>query len=199
MKSLTLMFLCLFTHGAVMACANRIPLRDLSGLRADIRAVEEKFIMQINQAVDWIFQGESVKAIKLLQAIEQERPGRYETATNLGAAYELNGQLAEALHWIRRGIELNPEAHDGTEWLHYEILHAKDQVAANANWLQTHSVIDPATQDLDKTIKALQYQLAERSQLVKPPNDIVADLYYLLGLLQHRNDNAFLRDEAFKN
>ena len=191
--------LLLLIHSSAWACINKVYPKDLAGMRAEHQAAEKQFMTDINQAVDLIIQGELIQAIEQLHAVEKALPGRYETAANLGTAYELRGQIAEAMHWIKRGIEINPNAHDGTEWLHYAILRAKDEVAKDATWLTKHSVIEADYKDQDRAIKALNYQLAERTQLVKPPNDIVADLYYLLGLMYDRNGNDFLRDKAFRD
>jgi tetratricopeptide (TPR) repeat protein len=59
--------------------------------------------------------GETEKAIEILKSIESERPNEYNTAANLGTAFELHGDLASALDWIKIGIERNRQAHRGTE------------------------------------------------------------------------------------
>jgi tetratricopeptide (TPR) repeat protein len=69
--------------------------------------------------------GEVAEALRILQTIERTNPGLYATATNLGTAYELAGDNARALQWIREGIRRNPDSHGGTEWLHAAILIAK--------------------------------------------------------------------------
>jgi hypothetical protein len=68
---------------------------------------------------------EASEAVVLLEQIEEEKPGLYVTAANLGTAYELSGDDEKALEWIRKGIERNPNAHERSEWLHVRILEAK--------------------------------------------------------------------------
>ncbi len=65
------------------------------------------------------------EAVKFLEASEKKRPGRYQTAANLGTAYELTGNLVQARRWIKEGIARDPSSHEGTEWLHLRILDAR--------------------------------------------------------------------------
>jgi tetratricopeptide (TPR) repeat protein len=64
-------------------------------------------------------------AVRLLQFLERKYPGHYETAANIGTAYELMGRNEDALKWILEGVKRNPDDHHGTEWLHAYILKAK--------------------------------------------------------------------------
>jgi tetratricopeptide (TPR) repeat protein len=88
--------------------------------------------------------GEAKEAVKLLEEIEAEKPGLYFTAANLGTAYELSGDNQKALEWIREGIKRNPDAHEGTEWLHVLILQYKMAIDEDAKWPETHTIFgDP--------------------------------------------------------
>jgi hypothetical protein len=142
--------------------------------------------------------GEAAESVRLLQEIEEEKPGLYKTASNLGTAFELVGENRKALEWIRRGIERDAKAHDGTEWLHVRILEAKLALAGNPGWLDSNSVLGPrhdqsiyrsATGNRGEALAAEQvktalvYQLHERLQFVQPPDAIVGDLYFALGKL----------------
>lgn len=129
------------------------------------------------------------EAIVLLEEVEREKPGLYFTAANLGTAYELAGDDRKALEWIRKGIELNPAAHLGTEWLHVRILEAKLALAKDSTWLQTDSVAGIVGDEdnikisalgnrgealsREEVKKALIYQLHERLQFVPAPNLLV--------------------------
>lgn len=128
------------------------------------------------------------EAITFLEGIEKQHPGRYETAVNLGTAYELAGDNQRALQWIREGMRRNPRAHSGTEWIHARILEAKLAIARDPHWLETHSVLG---RDFGTTVvphkppgsmsalaNAIEYQLRERMEFVKPPDAIVADLMF---------------------
>lgn len=140
--------------------------------------------------------GETEKAIEILKSIESERPNEYNTAANLGTAFELHGDLANALNWIKIGIERNPKAHEGTEWLHVKILEAEIALERDPDWLASHSVLGldfgyrakPNTPRIqltgntgqqltkDNVLSALRFQLKERVGLVPPSNAVVADL-----------------------
>lgn len=148
-----------------------------------------------------IFLGETKQAIEILLQIEKEHPGLYMTASNLGTAYELNGDLENAITWIKEGIVRNEHSHYGTEWLHVKILEAKQNLAEDPDWLASHSVLGadfgigdvpvaPSTPitdydgeplKLENVHYALQHQLRERLQFVNAPNPIVADLLFDLG------------------
>jgi tetratricopeptide (TPR) repeat protein len=138
--------------------------------------------------------GRPREAIRLLHALDKRYPGRYPTATNLGTAYELSGDDAKGLHWIREGIRRNPESHDGSEWLHARILEAK--LAGTANQGESLLGLDfgkalipkpparlPSGND-GKPVDAgalswhLYVQLAERTQFVPPADPVVARLFF---------------------
>jgi len=157
----------------------------------------DDFKARSDRAAFLIYTGEPKAAITILEAIEKEKPGEYIVAANLGTAYELAGDDAQARRWIERSIELNPESHYGTEWLHVLILNAKLARKADPGWLQHRSVLGidfgdadlpanpPPTKDKQRTLdsvrSALEYQLHERLYFAKPPDPIVADLLFDLG------------------
>ena len=149
-----------------------------------------------DQAATMVHEGKYAQAIEIFEAIEKEHPGEYVIAANLGTAYELSGNNEKALQWISEGIKRDPKSHFGTEWLHVKILEAKLALAKDPDWLKSHSVLGlnfenearpktpwqfPEGQDLKSTQKALEYQLHERLEFVKPPDPIVADLLGDLG------------------
>jgi tetratricopeptide (TPR) repeat protein len=142
--------------------------------------------------------GEIKPALAILVKIEQERPGLYATATNLGTGYELAGKNEHALSWIRSGIRRNPNSHEGTEWLHVAVLQAKLALANDPRWLHSHSVLGldfgsaalprmparfPPTNtgtrgDAVSTRSAIHRQLYERIQFVAARDPIVGDLLF---------------------
>ena len=152
-------------------------------------------------AVALIHLGRVDEAIEIFKQIEAEQPGLYQSAANLGTAFELRGDLQSALDWIKLGIVRNPQAHDGTEWLHVMILEAKISLASDPHWLKTHSVLGldfnrdiKPTLQVDKIVdsenrsyslllirRALDFQLAERVPLTPSPNAVVGSLLEDLG------------------
>lgn len=149
-----------------------------------------------NYAATLVYKGEYAKAVEIFEELEKSHPGEYIIAANLGTAYELSGDNEKALKWISEGIHRNPKSHYGTEWLHIKILEAKIELAKDPNWLKTHSVLGlnfenearpkmpwqwPEGQDVKSTQEALEYQLHERLEFVKPPDPIVGELLGDLG------------------
>lgn len=149
-------------------------------------------------AVQAILSGEVAAAITQLQKIEQESPGKYSTAANLGTAYELAGDNRNALKWIQEGIRRNAGAHDGTEWLHVLILETKLRLEAAPDFLKSHRIIPlpnkftgktkidigGAERSINEIMWAIGHQLSERVIFVKAPDPIVADLLFTLGLCE---------------
>jgi len=138
--------------------------------------------------------GKLPEAVKLLQFMEQRYPGHYQTASNIGTAYELMGRNEDALKWISEGMKRNPEDHYGTEWLHAQILKAKlRQIQAPA---PGRSILNldfgneampkrPAALPIGNKGKqasifdvgiALRYQLVERIKFVAAPDPMVAGM-----------------------
>src|SRR6185437_11772073 len=103
---------------------NRDLERDGAEMEAALRG-STNFNDRSDYSIALMYLGRSKEAVELLQALENERPGEYFIAANLGTAYELTGNNEEAARWIAEGIRRNPESHEGTEWLHLKILEAK--------------------------------------------------------------------------
>jgi tetratricopeptide (TPR) repeat protein len=77
------------------------------------------------------YAGRYAEAMKIFQAIEKKTPNKYQTAANIGTTYELLGKLDSALFWIKRGLQINPDSHGGSEWIHVKIL--EHEIAANGD------------------------------------------------------------------
>jgi hypothetical protein len=152
-------------------------------------------------AVALIRLGRPAEAIPGLLALEKERPGAYATAANLGTAYELADDLPEAARWIAEGIRRNPASHDGTEWLHLAILRAKMALRRDAGWLARHTVLEnTGARAPAEIVRAIEYQLAERLQFVKPADAVVCDLFFQAARLasgaEAETKRAFFLREA---
>jgi tetratricopeptide (TPR) repeat protein len=159
--------------------------------RAKLAWADETIEQQNDYAVTLIHLGDLDEAIAILQKIERKKPGLYHTATNLGTAYELAGDNARAVQWIREGIRRNPDSHRGSEWLHVAILEAKRAK-------KTHSILgldfgtavvpklparypsgnDGKPLDAARTSESLQAQLHERLAFVAAPDALVGDLLF---------------------
>jgi tetratricopeptide (TPR) repeat protein len=130
------------------------------------------------------------EAVELYRRIEKIEPGRYSTASNMGTAYELLGQNDSALKWIRRSVEIDPESHRHSEWIHVKILEAKigGERYYNSRFLlntdfghDTMPAMKLTYVELGKLSNELYYQLDERISFVKPKDKIVAQLLFDLG------------------
>jgi tetratricopeptide (TPR) repeat protein len=130
------------------------------------------------------------ETIKLYLEIEKLEPNRYSTAANIGTAYELLGQNDKALQWIKKSVEIDPNSHKNSEWIHVKILEAKIK---GEEFYTTRFLLnkDFGTELLPKTIltkselkelsDALYYQLNERVSFIEPKEKIVAQLLFDLG------------------
>ena len=164
--------------------------KDGVAMEAELRSATN-FNDRSDYSIALMYLGRSQEAVALLQKLEKEQPGKYFVAANLGTAYELAGDNENAAHWIAEGIRRNPESHEGTEWLHLKILEAKIARQSDPDYFKKHSVLDivpePMTPDtvLGKeqlhpaaVEEAIQHQLSERMQFVKPPDPAVAGLLF---------------------
>ncbi len=75
-----------------------------------------------NLAGAYIRLGKSKEAASLLEPVIKLFPNDYAMHANLGTAYHLLQNYAEAEREIRRGLELNPQAHFGLERYHLALL-----------------------------------------------------------------------------
>jgi tetratricopeptide (TPR) repeat protein len=175
---------------ALQYALNRNLAEDGEKMEAGLRN-STNFNDRSDYSIALMYLGRDKEAVELLEKLEKENPGQYFIAANLGTAYELTGNNEEAARWIAEGIRRNLESHEGTEWLHVRILEAKIAQQKDPDYFKKHSVLDitPAamTEDTllgkeklhpDNMIEAIQHQLSERMQFVKPPNPAVASLLF---------------------
>lgn len=141
-----------------------------------------------------IIQGKYKEAIELYKKIEKAEPNRYSTASNIGTAYELIGNNAEALRWIEKAVKINPNSHYGSEWIHINILKAKMKGGKliNSRFLigmdfgnGKFPESEKGNEELFVLRKQLYYQLNERVSFVKPKDKIVAQLLFDLGNISY--------------
>lgn len=152
-----------------------------------------------DRAVSAILSGDYSGGIAILQELETTQPGQYQTAANLGTAFELAGDNSQALYWIQQGLQRNPKSHQGTEWLHERILEAKLAADQGAALSLTERLIPLPEQTLtpstvltlnaqsypaSEVFNALSYQLQERLAFVKPEDRWAAECLFSLAVLQ---------------
>lgn len=140
----------------------------------------------------YIIEGRYNEALEIYLKIEQLKPNRYSTASNIGTIYELLGENQKALFWINKAIKINPKSHNGSEWLHAKILYAK---IGGAKYIDSDFLIntnfgvdDKPQSNLSKLqretlMKSIYYQLNERVSFVKNEDQIIGILLFELGNL----------------
>lgn len=145
-----------------------------------------------------ILQRNYAKAIQLYLDIERTFPNRYSTASNIGTAYELDGQNENALQWIKKAVAIDPASHKNSEWIHVKILEAKikGQSFYTSSFLlnnefgnEARPVSTLSRQELQRLSDGLYYQLNERVSFVEPKEKIVAQLLFELGNIAFLLDN----------
>ncbi len=127
--------------------------------------------------------GKSAEALQLLIEIYNHYPNDYKIAANLGTAYELNGQPDSALKYIRRDIELNPNDHDGSEWIHVKILETELLLKKDPAYLTSNSVLQLTEKQKNDSMICYQLgiQLQERVPFTPGPNALMANLFTDFG------------------
>lgn len=131
-------------------------------------------------------------ALNLYLNIEKIEPNRYSTASNLGTLYELMGENQKAYTWIKKSIEINPESHKGSEWLHLRILEAKiknledisGQFLINTNFgTSSEPKTKLSKKEVDELTQSVYYQVNERMSFIEPKDKIISLLLFELGNL----------------
>jgi tetratricopeptide (TPR) repeat protein len=154
------------------------------------------------------YSGQYQRALKIFQEIEAKKPGLYATAANRGTVEELLGNDKEAYRWIKRGMEINPDSHQGSEWIHLKILEAKVHANGNPDYYRTHDIlgldfgqdkipVKNTKRDLHQTKKQLYYQLAERMTFVPPKDPIVAQLLFDAGNITAITDDVKTASDVY--
>ncbi|MCB9222876.1 MAG: tetratricopeptide repeat protein [Crocinitomicaceae bacterium] len=132
--------------------------------------------------------GDYEQSLDLLRWIYNQHPDEYEVVSNLGTLYELNGMNDSAYYFIKKSMEINPDAHYRTEWFHLKVLEAKKHIHDDPNWLNKHNVLglklDYAVEEnsemywnISDTIMQIQHQLVERVPFTPTPDLILANIF----------------------
>ena len=127
--------------------------------------------------------GKTKEALEILKHLYTHYPNDYKLAANLGTAYELNGQVDSALKYIKRDMQLNPNDHEGSEWVHVKVLETKLALQKDPSYLNNHTVLqlDEKSKHDSATLKQLYIQICERFPFTPGPDAIMASLFTDLG------------------
>ncbi len=152
-----------------------------------------------------IYLGEYKKAKSIYKQIELQSPNLYSTSSNLGTIYELIGQPDSALVWIQKSININPDSHDGSEWVHLKILEFK--ISNSNDYRQSILGLDFGSEglpqnnnayDLNVLLNHVKHQLRERTVFVKPKNKIVGNIYFDYGNMMALERDVETALESYK-
>lgn len=152
-------------------------------------------------AAELIYSGKYKEAEKIYKEIESKYPERYITYSNLGTLYELTGRDKDALALISKGYKINPNSHNGSEWIHIELLKEKVKSNGNDNYFLKNNILsnkgiyfgneleplspkDLEKEQLEEIKEELRIQLQERASFVKPTNILVGQLFFELGNME---------------
>jgi tetratricopeptide (TPR) repeat protein len=137
-----------------------------------------------------VYRKEFAQAEEIFAKIIQKWPDKYEACANYGTILEVNGKLEEALKWLKKAIEISPNSHEGSEWLHLAIIEDK---IANRKTVQGPALTgqdfgeeaEPkpvvSKQATRKLQRDLFYQLNERMTFIEPKDPYIAALLFELG------------------
>ena len=143
-----------------------------------------------------IYNGQLEKARDIFLSIEKQKANLYITAANLGTTYELLGKNDSAIYWLSRAITINPDSHNGSEWIHLKVLEAKKLSNRDNKLLSDTDILhlglgdelipkNPSTFNGNLNIlqveTQLYIQLVERMTFIKPKDPVVGRLLFDLG------------------
>jgi tetratricopeptide (TPR) repeat protein len=144
--------------------------------------------IQSDMAVNLGYLGRYDEALVILKRLQLAFPDDYNIAANLGTTYELTGKNDLALQFIKKGLALNPDSHDGSEWVHVKILEAKLKMAVEPGWLYKNRVLGTGVTFDSKESGILndkawhvEYQLRERVPFTPFPDPLLANVFDELG------------------
>lgn len=139
---------------------------------------DKSFEALSDYAVMLMKMGKNDVALTILQSLYAAHPDQYQLAANLGTSYELAGEVDSALKYIKRGIELNPNAHEGSEWVHVKVLETKLKLRTDSTYLKTHTVLELTPQQEKDSVVArqIEIQVRERFPFCPGPDLIMASL-----------------------
>lgn len=143
--------------------------------------------------VQLILLGRYDEALKVMNDVLEKAEDWYSVQANLGTLHELRGDNQLAYTYIKRALEINKDAHRGSEWIHLNILDIKRTHGlpiSSQNLIGVDFGTDeaPANKLAEKKLEDLgqqiHYQLTERMAFIQPKDSIVAHLLFDLANVQ---------------
>lgn len=165
----------------------RNSLESLSGKDGEKHLSDYAFLM--------VKAGKIKEALSIYEVLAENFPNSYEILANLGTTYELSGNNRKALVYIEKALKINPDSHEGSEWIHVALLQVKITLEADSNYLDTHTILNltKAQENDPQVLNQLYIQLQERFPFCPGPEDpVMADLLEDLG-------DCFLNSTSFEH
>ena len=79
--------------------------------------------------------GESARAIEILRRAQSDHPKHFHLAANLGTAWQMQGDLAQAAATLEQAVRLAPESQRRAEQLHLKLVRLRNQRTADGQAL----------------------------------------------------------------
>lgn len=167
---------------------------------------DDDYKLKSDYAVLLLKSGKVKEGKKILSDLLKFYPNEYAINANYGTALELTGEIDSALFYIKKGIELNPKSHKGSEWVHVRILETKIKLRDKPDYLENNSVLNLTNAELnsEEVTMHIFYQARERFPFSPHPDaifsSVLSDLAecvantrstYLAHLIAKENANLF--------
>ncbi|HCS20007.1 MAG TPA: hypothetical protein DIW47_05495 [Bacteroidetes bacterium] len=165
------------------------------------RGSDSSYTRKIDMAGVYLLLSDPATARDLLIEIESKFPGDYHVAAHLGTAYELLGKLDSALFWTKKAVNIDPDARQGSGWIHIMILNYRIAKEKNPQYLSGSSALmldfgttdlpsNPYNLNIEKVRNELAYQLRERLSYIRPPDTLMGMLLFDFANLVALSDQA---------
>lgn len=122
--------------------------------------------------------GKEEVALEILRELSNYYPDEFRIASNLGTAYELNGEVDSALVYIGKAMVLNPNDHEGSEWFHIRILETKNELKRDSTYLERHTALRLTDEEKgqDTIREHIWIQVKERFPFTPGPDAIMGSV-----------------------
>ncbi len=156
--------------------APKYDIENLKKLEKEIAnaPVAERFKYISNYSATLISLGRFKEAIQILENLIKDRPVEYEINANIAVAYELNGQIDEALKYLKKAIQMNPTSHIKSEWFHLRILESAIEIRDKKLKIEEYNILKIQFDSSKEIAKQISYQLKERIPLTKSTNSLLS-------------------------
>jgi tetratricopeptide (TPR) repeat protein len=161
----------------------------------------------INVAIAYVYLGKYKEALELSKELIRDYPKEYNIVITHAVCLELNGNLRDALTYMQKAVNMNPESHRGSEWIHIKILeHLIAKKPQNASVLELDFGNDSIPNlsnstpelDIDAYVVQLEFQLEDRGYFVDTTNILYGSLMFDFANLVYASGNKVKSLESFK-